>query len=416
MHKSKVAEDWKKLNCFKDLSPRDRLEKLVKMHAGPANNPGSIVKHQEQVQEGFFCKEYFYFQQTFFGPVRFSQWREVDPDNLSIVTGDTSCRDINPESIAFFDTETTGLSGGAGTIPFVLGVGFLEENGFRVKVFVLLDPAAEGEMLAAFDDFLAVKKFAAVVTYNGRCFDFPLMENRYILLRRRFPWSNTFHLDFLYAARTIWKNTYESRSLSFLGERLLGLSRDEDVPGAQIPALYNLFLRRGDPGLLTQVIEHNALDLVGLSALLLLACRYLAEPGLAYDPGEIFGLAVLLEKAGRQDRALKVYRELTTAGTSSELKIRIERRHSRLLKSMRLYEEACAVWRNLGRLADPIAWQELSVHYEHRDRDYRQALQVVTEALSVFSLSESQREQMEKRLARLYKKVKRLEAEDEDKL
>ncbi len=411
LDRNRLDADWHSLETDPALNPRDRMEKLVHLHLAREKTEKNEQPDRAAVEPEapFICREYHYSERAFFGPVQLGQWRELAPESLAVVSGDPSCSRLPLEKIAFFDTETTGLAGGTGTIPFVLGIGFFEPGEFRVKAFVLHDPAAEGEMLAAFDLFLAEKKFSAVASYNGRSFDFPLMETRYIMQRRRFPWSSARHIDFLHPARKIWKNSQESCKLSHLGEMLLGLSREDDLPGAEIPALYNSFLRRRDPSMLEAVVDHNALDLVGLAGLMLLACRYVENPDQAKSEGEILGIAVLLEKAELFQRALSAYEKLSTASLNSETRLLAARSHSRLLKKMRFYDEACAIWKELEAGADPLGCRELALHLEHRRRDLNSAMQVVRRALEVSRLNDRQRDEMEKRLARLAAKIERLE-------
>ena len=49
--------------------------------------------------------------------------RPLQADILRLMTGRESLSDIEPSSLLFLDTETTGLSGGAGTVAFLIGQG-----------------------------------------------------------------------------------------------------------------------------------------------------------------------------------------------------------------------------------------------------------------------------------------------------
>ena len=167
--------------------------------------------------------------------MRLGEWRDLPADALAVIWGNADLAALDARKVLFFDTETTGLAGGTGTIPFMLGFGFFSEQVFQVKIFLLQDLDREGEFLAAVDDFLRDGNFSATVTFNGKAFDFPLLETRYILQRRRLPLLDLPHLDFLFPARTIWKNTFESRKLGYLGEMLLGLSRADDIDASSIP-------------------------------------------------------------------------------------------------------------------------------------------------------------------------------------
>ncbi len=175
--------------------------------------------------------------------MRLGDWLSLQPGALEVIAGGGDFAAVDPRQAVFFDSETTGLAGGTGTVPFMLGFGYFSDLAFQVRIFVLLSLDREGEFLEAVARFLEESRFSAVVTYNGKAFDFPLLETRYILQRRRFPLKGLPHLDFLFPARTIWRNTFDSRKLGYLGEMLLGLSREDDIDGSDIPALYFSFLR-----------------------------------------------------------------------------------------------------------------------------------------------------------------------------
>ncbi len=311
----------------------------------------------------------------------------------------------------YFDTETTGISGGTGTIPFMLGFGFFENDSFRIKIFVLNDLYREEKFLEEIDEFLENHNFSATVTYNGKCFDFPLMETRYILYRKRFSLLKIPHLDFLFPARTIWKNTFESRKLGYLGDILLGISRDEDIDGSQIPALYFNYLRNNSFFLIEKVIEHNALDLVGLSSLLLLGLRYVEDISFTNDEGEIFGVAIFYEKYGDLEKANKLYEVLKESALRKDIISNSIKRLSSIKKKKKLYIEAAELWKILSNYGDHTAYKELSIYYEHREKNYFKAIEFVERGLEKIDLTKTQKIDMEKRLKRLQRKIKALEIE-----
>ena len=326
-----------------------------------------------------------------------------------MISGRDAFAGLDAQKVLFFDTETTGLAGGTGTIPFMLGFGFFSESVFQVKIFLLQDLDREGEFLSAVDDFLRTGNFSAAVTFNGKAFDFPLMETRYILQRRRFPLLGLPHLDFLFPARTLWKNTFDSRKLGYLGEMLLGLSRSDDIEASSIPALYFNFLRNQDFSVIEPVIEHNAMDLVGLAAVVLLCARYLDDHSLVGDEGEILGLGMLCERAGLLEKAEAFYRIAKDVSGRAAVGEQAMRRLSVLLKKKKLYMEALQLWEILSGANDLQALREISVHYEHRERNYYQAIEIVEKALGSVSLSPSQQQDLEKRLKRLRLKIALLE-------
>jgi uncharacterized protein YprB with RNaseH-like and TPR domain len=375
-----------------------------------------IKKKQTQIKETFsdepvIIRDFFYPITSQFGKIELSQWFTISSKSVAIISGDNDFLNLDPMKFLYFDTETTGISGGTGTIPFMLGFGFFENDFFKIKIFVLNDLYKEEKFLEEIDEFLESHNFSATVTYNGKCFDFPLMETRYILYRKRFSLLKIPHLDFLFPARTIWKNTFESRKLGYLGDVLLGISRDEDIDGSQIPALYFNYLRNNRFFLIEKVIEHNALDLVGLSSLLLLGLRYVEDISFTNDEGEIFGVAIFYEKYGDLEKANKLYEVLKDSASRKDIISNSIKRLSAIKKKKKLYIEAAELWKILSNYSDHTAYKELSIYYEHREKNYFKAIEFVERGLEKIDLTKTQKRDMEKRLKRLQRKIKALEIE-----
>lgn len=418
LHKDGIKKDWTQIDSQKDLSTKEKLEKLVnlglkrKEKASPTKKK-IPKKNLETVSGDFTIKEFDYPLTSEYGKFPLAEWQGVTPEQLAIISGDEECLDVSPGKLLFFDTETTGLAGGTGTIPFMLGFGYFEGDIFKVKIFILNDLGKEDIFLDEVDAFLGAHDFSATVTYNGKGFDFPLMEARYILQRKRFPLLRLPHLDFLFPARTLWKNTYESRKLGHLGELLLGLSRHDDVDGSQIPMMYFNYIRTRSYDIIGRIVDHNALDLVGLAALLLLGIKYLEDITHTADEGEILGTAKLYEKYGHLERAEELYRELKQGAVRSEVVEKSIKSLSIIMKKKKLYDEAAELWETLSQQSDRSSLRELAVHLEHREKNYARAMKFVRQGLENSDLTETQRLDFEKRLKRLNRKVKALEKEDE---
>lgn len=414
LKKDNIEKKWVSINAEEGLSTKEKLEKLVKLSLKREKKGGiNLRKESPEIEDtAFSIREFSYPLDSQFGKISITDWLNVSPELLAIVTGDLEFLDVNPAELLYFDTETTGISGGTGTIPFLLGFGYLDQNGFQVKIFILNDLSREDEFLAAVDSFLEGLNFSATVTYNGKGFDFPLMESRYILQRKRFPLMKKRHLDFLYPARAIWKYTYENRRLSYLGDMLVGISRDEDIDASQIPSIYFSFLRNRMSSMLDKVVEHNALDLIGLSAILLLAIHYLKDISNTTDEGEILGTARIYEKYGDLVKAGQLYEILKSRAVREEIVAEAVKRLSLLKKKRKLYEEAAELWEMLLRTGESSVYRELSMHYEHREKNYHKALEFVEAGLDRIDLSEAKRSDLEKRFKRLKRKINALEESD----
>lgn len=420
--KEKIKDRWKCIDSQQELSTREKLEKLVKTSLKreekkpgekPVITPSKCLPESDQ--GGFFTREFSYPLNTVYGKFALDEWKNVSPNQLAIIAGEDEFLGVSPMKLLFFDTETTGLSGGAGTIPFMLGFGYFLAEAFQVKMFILNDLDKEAQFLEAVDEFLQAHGFSAVVTYNGKSFDFPLMEGRYILQRKRFPLVKLMHLDFLFPARALWKYTYPSCKLSHLGDFLLGVSRDEDIDPSRIPVIYFNYLRARSYELIQGIVEHNALDLLGLAGLLLLAAKYVADISYTIDEGEILGVARLYDRSGDVDKADELYRIVKQSGLRTDVVERAVKNLAVIMKKRKLYAEAAELW---GVLSAPgaygrLALRELSVHLEHREKNYVKALASVHQGLEIMDLSDAQRIDFEKRYQRLIRKMKTLEKEDE---
>jgi uncharacterized protein YprB with RNaseH-like and TPR domain len=412
-----IQGKWRKLDGDDGLSTREKLDKLVRQNLKRSEKapapPAAPAREAAAAAGSFLVKDFSYSLDGRYGKVRLRDWLSLKDSTLAVISGSEAFSGVDPGRMLFFDSETTGLAGGTGTVPFMLGFGFFSDQAFQVRIFVLLSLEGEGEFLEAVARFLEEGGFSAVVTYNGKAFDFPLLETRYILQRQRFPLRDLPHLDFLFPARTIWRNTFESRKLGYLGEMLLGLSREDDIDGSDIPALYFSFLRSQAFSLIEPVVEHNAMDLVGLAAVVLLGALYLDDYSLASDGGEIFGLGRLCERAGLLEKAEAFYLAAKDSSSGSEVRTLATRRLSILLKKKKLFSEALELWQVLGAANDIGAMREISIHYEHRERNYAQAVTIVEKALAGASLSPGQQLELEKRLERLRQKLAKLEEKEE---
>jgi len=428
LEKDKVKKKWETIDKQNGLSTREKLEKLVnlslkreksqkeKKNIGTAApEPVDVgIPPRVESDSAFTLREYIYPLSTVFGRFELSQWKCISSRQLAIIFGDEDYETISPMKLLFFDTETTGLAGGTGTIPFMLGFGFFDEESFRVYIFLLNDLYKEDVFLNEVDRFLESHDFSGTVTYNGKSFDFPLLEARYILQRKRFPLLKLPHLDFLFPARTLWKHTYDSRKLGHLGDILLGLSRDDDVDASQIPGIYFNYLRSRSFFSIEKVVEHNALDLVGLAALVLLAVKYQEDIAFTQDEGEILGIARLYEKYGDFEKALQLFEHLKQNALREEIVTKAVKSLAVIKKKKKLYKEALQLWEILSHTDadDRLAVRELSIYFEHREKNYVKALEYVRKGLNSMELTDPQQRDFEKRLKRLTRKIEALDKEE----
>ena len=314
---------------------------------------------------------------------------------------------VDPDALLFLDTETTGLAGGTGTYAFLVGAGFVDGRRFVLEQYFMRDFDEEPALLAALDPLLA--RAGALVTFNGGGFDVPLLETRFVLARRRWPGSLP-HLDLLRPARRVWGASIEDCRLATLEREVLGLRRDDDVPGSLIPALYFEFLRSRRAAPLARVFAHNRDDVLSLAGLLGWFARAL-EPGAALSPAEVAGLGRLWERTD-PERAAECYRRALAAGLDGGEGHRVRLRLARWEKRRARWEAACELWEAARSAAwfDPTPWQELAKYHEHRRRDFAAALALVREARRLAEAAGAPARALDDlahRLARLERRVSR---------
>lgn len=322
-------------------------------------------------------------------------------------------RAFDPRRCLFLDTETTGLSGGAGTVAFLVGIGWLEGEDFVVEQYLMKDYADEAEMLSRLAR--RMESFDAVCTFNGRNFDLPLLETRFTMCRMRDSWRDLDQLDLLYPARRTWKKRIGSCRLSRVEELILGAPREGDLPGSEAPQRYFDFLKSGDMALLKEVVEHNRQDVYTLGTLLAHLCGLYAHPERVRNQTDLYSMGRALENQGELCPARELYRIAAIpapAGSVSALvgnnvaaeaawRMYLLARRNRDAEAMRGILEQMALRR---QLRDRI-YVELSKLYEHRYKNPRRALRYAD--LAARYVEPKDAEELNRRRARLRAKLER---------
>jgi uncharacterized protein YprB with RNaseH-like and TPR domain len=332
------------------------------------------------------------------------------PASLLDALSDHEIADVVPARWAFLDTETTGLMGGSGTYAFLIGVGRITAEGFRVRQFFMRDYLEEKSVLAALEAHLS--EFDVMITYNGKTYDQPLLETRYRMCRHKPPFSRIQHLDLLFGARRLWKLRLETCRLIQLEQQILGVFREGDLPGELIPYVYFEYLRAREAERLVPVFHHNAIDILTLACLTAVVpaafrtsdAETLKQVGLRR--GEDFiGIARWLLKAGETERSLALFKRAIDLGLPDKLLFRslwdvasIEKKLGRPAAALKIYTELAGC-RNDQRVG---ALEELAKYYEHDEKNYGVALEFTRQALE-FERTETlvkRKDRLERRLAR----------------
>ncbi|MEM1418594.1 MAG: ribonuclease H-like domain-containing protein [Myxococcota bacterium] len=287
---------------------------------------------------------------------------------------DPALEGVDLSRMLLVDTETTGLGTSAGTVPFLVGVAFFEDESLLVEQLLLTRLGEEGPLLRHLAE--RIEAASCVVSYNGKSFDWPLLRARFVLNRIPAPTLPP-HLDLLHCARRLYKRRLDRVRLVDMEREVLGFVREHDVDGAEIPGIYLQFLRSGCPGRLDAVVEHNGHDLVALAALLgELASRYGALRR-ELEPDEQLGFATVAERAGNA-RLARAFAEAAAAGGGDArctvdallLAARLARRERRLA------DEGLALTRAFAARPDDARVRlALAKFHEHRSKDLGQALE-----------------------------------------
>ncbi len=326
----------------------------------------------------------------------------------------------------FLDLETTGLFGGAGTQAFLVGCASIEGTSIRVRQFLM--PGFEHER-AVLDELQSwAKDHGAVCTYNGRSFDVPLIETRFMYHRVPCPLDAAPHLDMLHAARRLWRNRPvtigpdnddSACTLGVLEKHIAGLHRVGDVPGYEIPSRFFNYVRSGDARPLEAVMEHNRLDLISLAAVLARAIVLITHgPSAATSAHEAYGLARIYERGGAHDNAeaalLKTIEFVKRVGSDPELHAEALRRLAWIRRRDRRPNDAAEAWKELAvlpRCAAALrreAKEALAIHHEHRLKDLQAARQ---HALDLLADGTSNPVRVQHRLDRIERKLARYNTE-----
>lgn len=353
----------------------------------PGPNPGDHARSTKAPRLDQLAGEV---QETRFGPVlvnrktyppsyRHGRFLAADflcaGSGLVALSGDESLKNARSERALFLDTETTGLAGGTGTLPFLVGVGWLELDGrFCVEQYFSRNPSEEQAGLELLSARLAASDF--LVSFNGKAFDIPLLNTRFVLHRMKNPAYGHPHLDLLHLARRVFKRRLSSCRLGHLESEVLGFVREGDIPGYAIPAAYKEFLRGGPVEPMEAVMEHNALDLVGLAAFGALLERMYLCPETVEHSADQFGLVQLAVAAGQEGAAMAHLRRASDSGMdsdSAEAYFSVAKAAARAGDFVRAKE----LWYKALEFSpeSELIHLALAKHLEHRERDFRGALE-----------------------------------------
>ncbi len=290
----------------------------------------------------------------------------------------------------FFDIETTGLAGGTGTYPFLIGLGYFEDSIFILEQYFMPDYPDEYAQMNQLKK--KVTNFKGLITYNGKTFDIPVMRSRFIYHRIKTVWEIP-NWDLLHVSRKLWKQRFKDCSLGNIEREILKLEREHDIDGSLIPYIYFDFLRGIRIDRMQPVFDHNAQDIISLAVLAVKFLKFITNPDMneISHASEQLGLHKINLNAGEiEDSVLCLERALYFC-KDDDLSKKILLTLAQFYKKINKWEKALEIWIEQTSKNPSVenfeAFIESAKYYEHIKKDYDSALDIIVKAEKVCELS-----------------------------
>ncbi|MBN1637034.1 MAG: ribonuclease H-like domain-containing protein [Deltaproteobacteria bacterium] len=362
----------------------ERSRRIEERHSasfkGKAQPLESVITGEEIVNEHgtfYFTRSTFH-ESSSHGCRMVGDLADIDMRAAGLIAGSSEIALMNPADGLYLDTETTGLAGGTGTFPFLIGLGWFEDKNFVTSQLFARDFPEEKAMLNFLQEIAAQKQF--LVTFNGKAYDINLLSTRFILNRLEDPFINMPHLDLLFICRRLFRHRLENSRLVTLECGILGFERTGDVPGYEIPQRYFDWLKRRDARALEDIFEHNRLDILSMAALNAHLTELVGTGTNPPDthPGDIMAVARLFFEYGDSVLATKLYEELIHC-EYTEVAKETRRQLSLIHKRAECWEDAARLWEIMlaDNPLDLFAVEELAKFLEHKKHDYTRAIELI---------------------------------------
>lgn len=373
--------------------------------------PGTVLENEHGC---CYVIEEAYHPGCIHGGCRIGDAMEISSKTLSVLGG-PDCGGLKADRLLYLDTETSGLTGGTGTVAFLVGAGFFENGSFVIRQYFMRDYDEEAAMLAELKGLLSGRQ--GLVTFNGKAFDVNILQSRFISNRIRADISGMPNIDLLFPARRVWGLKLESCRLASLEENILGHVRHDDIPGSLIPAVYFNYLDDRDASEIKRVTDHNKLDILSMVSLLTRLSAMLEDPLAESDGGlELLGIGRIFENTGRTEDMVECLEACTGSGRF-DVKLRAVKRLTGVYKREGRYDRAMEHWQAIeseGSGFELFHLIEMAKYYEHKAKDPEKALQAVEKAFAVCRraglVAGRQVDELAKRRDRLKRKISAMQS------
>jgi len=409
-----VSNTWRKIQEEEDLSTKEKLERLINLTRKEKPEKSQSPAFEPLPREPLQWLENSYALNVRYGRIKLAAGLGISGEVLACLSRDNAFKELDLSTALFIDLETTGLSGGAGVIPFNIGMGYYRDDKFVVGQYFLGEMAEEERMIQELGEFFNEMDFQSVVTYNGKSFDIPLLETRFILHRQPFLLSGLPHLDFLFPARRLWSHKYENCRPFHLALNLVQAGRIEDIPSAEIPWRYFQYLHSGNYDLIEPILYHNQEDILSLLGVVVIGAHIFSEdPELCMgDAMDFYGAGKVMANAGDVEKSVQFFQKALDGKLTDEVSIETKKRLAIHFKKQQDWDKAVPIWeemtsKNVVTPAQFFSFRELAMHLEHRLKNYNEAKRIAEEGFVLSTgVSSYYENDFSYRLERLRRKIK----------
>jgi len=411
----KIKGTWEEINKEEELSVKEKLQRLIDLTGKEKKSKPQTPPFEPLEREPIKFLENPYPLDVRYGKITISAGLDIKGDILSCLSKENAFEDLDLSTALFIDLETTGLSGGSGVIPFLVGMGYYRDDRFYVAQYFLGELAEEERMIQELGRFFSEMNFQSVVTYNGKSFDIPILETRFILSRQPFLLSELPHLDFLYSARSLWRHKYENCRLYHLAREVVEADRSEDIPSAEIPMRYFQYLNTGNFELIEPILYHNQEDILSLLGVVIVGSLIFSEKGEKgfVDAMDLYGAAKIMENVGDIEKSVQYYKRALNGKLSDEISLLAKKRLSYYFKKKQDWKKALLLWKeiassNVTSINQLFSFRELAMYLEHKEKKYEEAKKIAEEGFVLsLNLSSSYEKDFAHRLERLKRRIKK---------